>query len=155
MAWSVVDGLVTMCCVLGDVVVCLVTVDLSVWCGVGFQGQYGDAEELYKRCQAIQEKALGADHPDLAATLYSRAVLLVRQVSTTGVVDGGSREPVGDVRGVWGMGDPASTGQARRGTPLFCVHEAMQPTPTSDMTSRVDHGMVGRGWSGHDVLCLG
>ena len=34
-------------------------------CGVGFQGQYGDAGELYERCQAIEEKALGADHPDL------------------------------------------------------------------------------------------
>ena len=63
-------------------------------CGVGFQGQYGDAGELYERCQAIREKALGADHPDLAATLHGRAGLLVRQVSTSGVVAGGSRDRV-------------------------------------------------------------
>ena len=92
-------------------------------CGVGFQGQYGDAEELYKRCQAIREKALGADHPDLASTLYSRAVLLVNQVSTTGVVDGGSRDPVGDVRGVWGMGGPCQhRASTERHTTLVCVY---------------------------------
>ena len=32
------------------------------------QGKYADAEALYKRALAIQEKALGADHPDVAAT---------------------------------------------------------------------------------------
>ena len=123
-------------------------------CGVGFQGQYGDAEELYKRCQAIREKALGADHPDLAATLYSRAGLLVRQVSTSGVVAGGSRDRV--ERRSWGVcgryGVPwqhrAST--ERHTTTLLCIRCDAADT-TSDMTSRGDHGMVRRRWSGHVV----
>src|SRR5437899_799279 len=29
------------------------------------QGKYGQAEPLYRRSLAIQEKVLGADHPDL------------------------------------------------------------------------------------------
>ena len=32
----------------------------------GQQGKYADAEGLYKRALAIREKALGADHPDVA-----------------------------------------------------------------------------------------
>ena len=30
------------------------------------QGRYAEAEPLYKRALAIQEKALGPDHPDVA-----------------------------------------------------------------------------------------
>ena len=33
------------------------------------QGQYAQAETLYKRSLAIREKALGPDHPDVAASL--------------------------------------------------------------------------------------
>lgn len=45
------------------------------------QGEYDKAELLYARCQAIQEKVLGPDHPNLATTLNNRAVLLGSQVS--------------------------------------------------------------------------
>ena len=44
------------------------------------QGKYGEAEPLYERCQAIQEKVLGPEHPHLATTLHSRAGLLEIQV---------------------------------------------------------------------------
>lgn len=40
------------------------------------QGEYARAKPLYERCQAIQEKALGSDHPILARTLNNRAGLL-------------------------------------------------------------------------------
>ncbi|CAN0202624.1 unnamed protein product, partial [Pylaiella littoralis] len=43
------------------------------------QGKYAEAEALYERSQAINEKALGPDHPDLAATLHGRAGLLQKQ----------------------------------------------------------------------------
>jgi hypothetical protein len=33
------------------------------------QGQYASAEPLYKRSLAIKEKALGPDHPSMAASL--------------------------------------------------------------------------------------
>ena len=39
------------------------------------QGKYAEAEALYKRALAIREKALGADHPDVAETLYNLAVV--------------------------------------------------------------------------------
>ena len=39
------------------------------------QGKYADAEGLYKRALAIREKALGADHPDVASTLDNLAIL--------------------------------------------------------------------------------
>ena len=39
------------------------------------QGKYAEAEPLYKRALAIQEKALGADHPDVADTLNNLAIL--------------------------------------------------------------------------------
>ena len=32
------------------------------------QGRYADAEPLYKRALAIDEKALGPDHPDVATS---------------------------------------------------------------------------------------
>lgn len=44
------------------------------------QGKYADAEPLYARCQAIDEKVLVAEHPDAATTLNNRAGLLHRQV---------------------------------------------------------------------------
>ena len=40
------------------------------------QGNFAEAERLYERCQAIDEKVLGPDHPDLATTLNNRAALL-------------------------------------------------------------------------------
>ena len=39
------------------------------------QGQYAQAEPLYKRSLAIREKALGPDHPDVATSLNNLAVL--------------------------------------------------------------------------------
>ena len=44
------------------------------------QGKYGEAGALYERCQAIQEKVLGPEHPALATTLRGRARLLENQV---------------------------------------------------------------------------
>ena len=40
------------------------------------QGDYAEAEPLYRRSLAIQEKALGSEHPDVAKVLGSFAVLL-------------------------------------------------------------------------------
>lgn len=45
-----------------------------------FQGEYAEAEPLYGQCQAIEEKFLGPEHPDLAITLNSRAQMLESQV---------------------------------------------------------------------------
>ena len=39
------------------------------------QGKYADAEALYKRALAIREKALGANHPDVARTLDNLAIV--------------------------------------------------------------------------------
>ncbi len=39
------------------------------------QGQYAQAEPLYKRSLAIREKALGPDHPDVATSLNNLAEL--------------------------------------------------------------------------------
>jgi tetratricopeptide (TPR) repeat protein len=39
------------------------------------QGQYAQAEPLYKRTLAIKEKALGPDHPDVATSLNNLAAL--------------------------------------------------------------------------------
>lgn len=44
------------------------------------QGRYSEAEPLYKRSQAIREKALRPDHPDVASSLDGQAVLLNEQV---------------------------------------------------------------------------
>eukprot|EP00903_Cladosiphon_okamuranus_P007060 g6863.t1 len=43
------------------------------------QGKYAEAEPLYERCQAIKEKVLGPEHPSLATTLNNRAVSLYDQ----------------------------------------------------------------------------
>ncbi len=39
------------------------------------QGRYAEAEPLYKRALAIREKALGAEHPDVAQSLNNLAAL--------------------------------------------------------------------------------
>lgn len=44
------------------------------------QGQYAEAEPLYERSQAIREKVLGLDHPDVAESVINWAGLLARQV---------------------------------------------------------------------------
>ena len=46
------------------------------------QGKYAEAEGLYRRALAIREKALGAGHPDVAATLNNLANLSVATGST-------------------------------------------------------------------------
>ncbi|CAN0313798.1 unnamed protein product, partial [Hapterophycus canaliculatus] len=50
---------------------------------VGFlfniQGKYTQAEPLYEKSQAIQEKVLGPEHPDVATMLNNRAELLRAQ----------------------------------------------------------------------------
>ncbi|CAN0202560.1 unnamed protein product, partial [Pylaiella littoralis] len=43
------------------------------------QGKYAEAEALYERCQAINEKVLGREHPSFATMLHNRAVLLASQ----------------------------------------------------------------------------
>ena len=42
------------------------------------RGQYDAAEPLYVRALRIREKALGPDHPDVAASVYSLAGLNLR-----------------------------------------------------------------------------
>ena len=42
-------------------------------------GQYADAEPLFRRALAIDEKALGKDHPDVASSLNNLALLLYSQ----------------------------------------------------------------------------
>ena len=54
---------------------------------VATQGEFAEAEALYERCQAIEEKALGPDHPSLATTLCNRAGLLEKQVCIDGVLE--------------------------------------------------------------------
>ena len=44
------------------------------------QGKFAEAERLYERCQAIEEKVLGQEHPDFLTTLNNRANLLHSQV---------------------------------------------------------------------------
>ena len=41
-----------------------------------FQGKYEEAEPLYERCQVIQEKDLGTEHPSVATTLNNWAGFL-------------------------------------------------------------------------------
>ena len=43
------------------------------------QGKYGDAEPLYKRALAVDEKALGPNHPDVARDLINVAAMYDRQ----------------------------------------------------------------------------
>ena len=39
------------------------------------QGQYAQAEPLYRRALAIWERAIGPDHPDVATSLENMAAL--------------------------------------------------------------------------------
>jgi tetratricopeptide (TPR) repeat protein len=39
------------------------------------QGRFADAEPLFKRSLAIREKALGPNHPDVAASLRNLGIL--------------------------------------------------------------------------------
>jgi len=43
------------------------------------EGKYAQAELVYKRALAIEEKALGPDHPDLAKSLHNLALLYATQ----------------------------------------------------------------------------
>jgi tetratricopeptide (TPR) repeat protein len=43
------------------------------------QGKFGDAERLYRRAIAIRERALGANHPDVAMSLSNLATLYQAQ----------------------------------------------------------------------------
>ncbi|CAN0192932.1 unnamed protein product, partial [Ectocarpus sp. 12 AP-2014] len=45
-----------------------------------FQGKYEEAEPLYKRSLAIDEKVYGPDHPEVATDLNNWAALLEAQV---------------------------------------------------------------------------
>ena len=45
-----------------------------------FQGKYEEAEPLYRRSLAIDEKVYGPDHPEVATDLNNWAVLLEKQV---------------------------------------------------------------------------
>ena len=47
------------------------------------QGRYAEAEPLYKRSLAIQEKALGPDHPDVGTSLNNLAGLYTALHSAT------------------------------------------------------------------------
>ena len=55
---------------------------------ISCQGEYAKAGELYEQCQAIQEKVLGPEHPELAETVGNRAVLLQAQVRAGRLVEG-------------------------------------------------------------------
>ena len=63
----------------------MVMCDPAVLC-ISCQGELAAAGALYERCQAIDEKVLGPEHPSLATTLSNRAVLLEAQVRAGGVV---------------------------------------------------------------------
>ena len=52
---------------------------VTLW-SLAFQGKRAEAEPLYERSQAIVEKVLGPDHPDMAKVLDNRAMLLEAQV---------------------------------------------------------------------------
>ena len=62
----VLDGLVSLHCCTGNT--------------LASQGKLDEADRLYLRCIEIQEKALGPDHPEVAASLNNRAGLLQAQV---------------------------------------------------------------------------
>jgi tetratricopeptide (TPR) repeat protein len=51
-------------------------VSLNNLAGVYYaQGQYEEAEPLFKRAQAIRERVLGPNHPDLATSLETLSLL--------------------------------------------------------------------------------
>lgn len=45
------------------------------------QGGFDEAKQLRERCLAIHEKALGADHPDVAMSLMKVVFLSLKQVN--------------------------------------------------------------------------
>lgn len=47
---------------------------------VTLQGEYDEAGRLFERSLAIREKALGPEHPDVAASFNNRAAVLESQV---------------------------------------------------------------------------
>lgn len=47
---------------------------------LGVQGKYAEAGPLYERSQAVREKVLGPEHPEVAAVLNAQASLLQIQV---------------------------------------------------------------------------
>ena len=47
---------------------------------LGSQGKHDEADALLLRAIGIQEKALGPDHPDVAASLSNRVTVLQAQV---------------------------------------------------------------------------
>ena len=50
--------------------------ELRLLCAVHcIQGKYGEAGPLYERCQAIEEKVLGPEHPNLAVTHHSLSLI--------------------------------------------------------------------------------
>ena len=55
---------------------------------ISCQGEYAKAGELYERCQAIEEKVLGPEHPSFVTTLHGRAGLFKAQVRAGGDVKG-------------------------------------------------------------------
>ena len=57
-----------------------IQINHAVYC---IQGNFSEAEPLFERCQAIQEKVLGPEHPSLATTLNNRALLSEEQVRAT------------------------------------------------------------------------
>ena len=56
------------------------TIAFPVSGALGAQGNYGEADALLLRAIGIQEKALGPDHPHLAASLGNRANVFRAQV---------------------------------------------------------------------------
>ncbi len=72
------------------------------------QGKYAEAEPLYKRALAIVEKALGPEHPHVAARLNNLAQL-GGALKSPGQVHGGRSAPQagpGDTRGDAGARAP-------------------------------------------------
>lgn len=53
------------------------------------QGKYAQAEPLYERLQAIREKSLGQEHPEVATLIDKRAGLLMSQVGVCREHDSG------------------------------------------------------------------
>lgn len=47
---------------------------------LGMQGKHDEAEAILQRTQAIQENALGPEHPDVVKTLSLRGRVLLEQV---------------------------------------------------------------------------
>ena len=49
---------------------------------LSLQGKYHEVEPLLAQSQAIREKMLDTEHPDVAESLINRAVLLEKEVRT-------------------------------------------------------------------------